>query len=41
MIAKVICRGLNRNEAVQRLDQALSELKVNKVVFRDLTKRII
>lgn len=41
MIAKVICRGLNRNEAVQRLDQALSELKVNKVVFRDLAKRII
>ena len=26
------------DEAVQRLDQALSELKVNKVVFRDLAK---
>lgn len=28
MIAKVICRGENRKEAIVRLDQALSDIKV-------------
>ena len=33
MIAKVISRGGDRNEAIQRLDQALSELKVYVIYY--------